>query len=173
MADNYKSLRSSLAISIEMENRGFSFYKDSAKNTADEITKSVFEFLANEELKHIEAINMFYKSEIAAAALDFDKLITSSTSKSIDKKIMRLFKELGKKTSVDKSDIEIYRSACNLEKNSERFYRKAAAQATKSDIKKLFKFLIKEEMRHFHMLDDFRAFLVNLEKWSIRLDKWR
>jgi len=46
---------------IEMEEKGYKFYIDSAKKVEDSVTKKTFEFLAKNEIQHIKIIKIFYK----------------------------------------------------------------------------------------------------------------
>lgn len=172
MTDKFKNQKEALVMSIEMEKEGYNFYKKTAETATDKMTKDVFEFLAGEELKHIEAIKKYYDAEIAKSTIDFDSFIGSHTSENVKKAIMNLFDGLDKKIQVDKSDIEAYRFARDFEKKSESFYREAATKATGPNVKKLFEFLVEEEIRHFQMIDDSIAYLENPAEWFHRIEKW-
>ncbi len=172
MASEFKDQKEALAMSIEMEKEGYSFYKKTAENAAHKMTKDVFEFLAGEELKHIEAIKTFYDAEITGTTTDFNSLLGSYAPEAVRKAIMNLFDGLDKKAPIDKPDMEAYRFARDFEKNSERFYREAAAKATDPNVKKLFEFLVEEEFRHFQMIDDSMAYLENPAEWFHRIEKW-
>ena len=52
----YFSLAGSLYIAIGIERNGAAFYHSLAKSTGNEIAKGVYEYLAGEELKHIEQV---------------------------------------------------------------------------------------------------------------------
>ena len=172
MANKFKDQKEALALSIEMEKEGYSFYKKTAENAADEMTKDVFEFLAKEELKHIDAIKTYYDAEIANSKVDIASIKGSQAHEDAKKAILNLFEGLDKKVPVDKPDLEAYRFARDFEKNGERFYREAASEATDPNVIKLFEFLVEEELRHFQMIDDSLAYLENPAEWFHRLEKW-
>lgn len=172
MRDNFKSQKEALAMAIEMEKEGQSFYEKTAARATDKLTQDVFKFLANEELNHIKAIEQFYKAEIAGSKTDFESAIGKRTPDAARTAIARLFKGLDKTVPVDKPDLEAFRFARDFEKRGEKFYRKAAAGATNAQVKKLFNFLVEEELRHFQMVDDSMAYLENPDEWFHRQEKW-
>jgi len=75
MEGNFKNQKEALAMAIDMEKEGRSFYLKTAEKATDKMTKDVFTFLASEELKHIDAIKVFYDGEIAGKPTDFDKML--------------------------------------------------------------------------------------------------
>jgi len=164
--------KEALAAAIEMENQGRDFYNSTAEKTANEMTRSVFRFLADEETKHIEAIRSFYSAEMAGEETDFDSVIREADPARARKAISKLFSGLERKAPTDKADIDAYKFARDFEKNGEKFYRQALTKATDPETKKLFQFLIEEEQRHFQMVDDSLAFLENPSEWFHRLEKW-
>ncbi|MCP4580605.1 MAG: ferritin family protein [candidate division Zixibacteria bacterium] len=172
MGKSFSSQKEALSMAIEMEKEGQSFYRKTADKASDKMTKQVFEFLAGEEMKHIEAIKNFYDSEIAGQSSDFNEILGSYTPEKTRRAILGLFKGLGEKAPVDKPDMEAYSFARDFEKNGENFYREAASKATDENVKKLFEFLVEEEVRHFQMIDDSMAFLENPSEWFHRQEKW-
>jgi rubrerythrin len=172
MEGKFTTQKEALSMAIDMEKEGQSFYLKTAKKATDKMTRQVFEFLAGEELKHIEAIKTFYDAEIAGKKSDFDKILGNHTPEIARRAIYNLFQGLEQKAPVDKPDLDAYDFARNFEKKGESFYREAAAKATDPDVKKLFEFLVEEERRHFQMIDDSMAFLENPEEWFHRQEKW-
>jgi rubrerythrin len=65
MADQIKNQKEALAASIEMEKQGQAFYLKTAEKAKDKMTRDVFTFLSNEELKHIDSIKACLRGEIA------------------------------------------------------------------------------------------------------------
>ena len=172
MPDQIRDQKEALAAAIEMEKQGQTFYKTTAGKTKDKMTKSVFEFLSNEELKHIDAIKVFYDAEMAGEDIDFGSIISDSKNVAAKKAIGKLFRGLDQKAPVDKPDLEAYKFARDFEKNGERFYRQALDKSTDPEVKKLFSFLVEEEKRHFQMIDDSLAFLEDPAEWFHRREKW-
>jgi rubrerythrin len=172
MADQIKNQKEALAASIEMEKQGQAFYLKTAEKAKDKMTRDVFTFLSNEELKHIDSIKQFYEAEIAGKTVKFDAIIDDAKNDNAKKAINKLFSGLDKKAPVDKTDMEAYKFARDFEKNGEKFYREAVAKATNPQVKRLFEFLVEEELRHFQMIDDSIAFMENPSEWFHRKEKW-
>ena len=172
MTKSFDNQKEALATAIEMEKEGQSFYKKTVEKASDKMTRDVFEFLSNEELKHIEMIKQFYEAEIAGEKTDFDKTVGEGTTLESKKAIQNLFKGLDSKAPVDKPDLEAYRFGRDFEKKGEKFYREAIDKSTDSQVKKLFEFLVEEEKRHFQMIDDSIAFLEDPSEWFHRMEKW-
>ena len=172
MEGKFKNQKEALAMAIDMEKEGRSFYLKTAEKATDKMTRDVFKFLADEESKHIEAIKIFYDGEIAGKPTDFDKVLAGKTPQAAKEAIAKLFAGLGEKAPVDKPDLDAYSFARDFEKKGEKFYLEAAAKATDPNVKKLFSFLVDEESRHFQMIDDSMAFLENPEEWFHRQEKW-
>ncbi|MBD3233856.1 MAG: hypothetical protein GF315_09050 [candidate division Zixibacteria bacterium] len=172
MTENIQNQKEALAASIEMENKGRDFYLKTAEKANDKLTKDVFNFLANEELKHIEAIKQFYDAEISGSKTDFEKVVGNVDSEKARQAIGKLFRGLDKKAPVDKGDLDAYQFARDFELNGEKFYRQAAEKSTGPNVKKLFEFLVEEEQRHFQMIDDSMAYLENPEEYFHRLEGW-
>lgn len=172
MESVFKNEKEALSMAIDMEKEGRAFYLKTAEKATDNMTKEVFEFLAKEELKHIEAIKIFYDNILAGSQSDYHKIVGGDTPEVAKKAIYNLFKGLEDKVPTDKPDLEAFRFARDFEKKGERFYREAAAKAEDSNVKLLFNFLVEEEMRHFEMIDDSMAFLENPDEWFHRQEKW-
>ncbi|PJA26565.1 MAG: hypothetical protein CO189_10215 [candidate division Zixibacteria bacterium CG_4_9_14_3_um_filter_46_8] len=172
MPGKIQTQEEALAASIEMEKKGQDFYKKTAVKASTKLTRDLFEFLAREELKHIEAIKTFYHAGLSGGKREFDDVVSGVDPAKARKAIGKLFEGLDKKAPVDKSDLETYKFARDFELNSEKFYREAALKAIDAEVKKLFEFLAEEEKRHFKMLDDSMAYLENPQEYFHRLEGW-
>ncbi|MBD3170293.1 MAG: hypothetical protein GF307_12480 [candidate division Zixibacteria bacterium] len=172
MEGNLQTQKEALAASIEMEKKGHEFYTRTAQKSPNKNTQEVFTWLANEELKHIEAIKKFHENELAGDKSNFDEIVGSVDPKQARAAIVKLFDGFEKNVPVDKEDLDALNFARDFENNGEQFYKKASEKASDPDVKKLFDFLVEEEQRHFRMIDDSMAFLENPEEWFHRKEKW-
>ena len=172
MEGNFQNQKEALAASIEMEKKGYDFYTKTAQKSPNKNTQEVFTWLANEELKHIEAIKRFYDNELSGDKSNFDEVIGGADPKQARAAIVKLFDSFEKNIPVDKEDLDALNFGRDFENRGEQFYREAAEKATDSDVKKLFNFLVEEERRHFRLIDDSMAFLENPEEWFHRKEKW-
>jgi rubrerythrin len=172
MSEEIRNQKEALAAAIDMEKHGQTFYKTTANKTKNPMTRDVFEFLSNEELKHIETIKKFYEAELAGEDINFSTLISDPKNENARKAIHKLFSGLDKKVVTEEGDMAAYKFARDFEKNGENFYRQAITKSKDPEVVKLFSFLVEEEKRHFQMIDDSIAFLENPEEWFHRQEKW-
>jgi rubrerythrin len=161
-----------LSAAIEMEEKGFSFFKDTAARAKDKFAKEVFEFLAAEELNHIKAIEKFHADYIAGKAADPANLIKGMANSAAKEAITHLFQQLSANTPEDGTEIEVYKFAMDFERKGEAFYQKAESEAKDPNAKKLYSFLVEEERRHFKILDSCLSYFENPAEFFHQREKW-
>ena len=164
--------KKALSAAIEMEEMGFSFFKDSAAKAKDSFAKEVFEFLAGEELNHIKAIEKFHESYMTGHPGDSAKLIKDIQDNSAISAIRHLFDQLSDKRPITGTDMDVYIFAMDFERKGEAFYTKAEADAVDPNAKKLFGFLVGEERRHFKILESCQAYFENPAEFFHQREKW-
>ena len=161
MEDFPKSLEGVLKKSIELEEKGYAFYLESAGKVKNSVGKRIFETLGNDEQHHIERIKDMFAAiqnettdgfeladvEIVSFESIFDRM-KDQMSDSLD--------ELSE-TGVD--DEEVIDIALELEKHSHLFYEKAAGFAEDEKVKAFYKMLAEEEKTHYEVLNKTRSFL--------------
>ncbi len=163
--------KKALDAAIEMEEKGYAFFKDSASKAADSFAKEVFDFLAGEELKHIEAIKIFYGGYIQGNTIMTDSLIEGMKS-SLSAALDQLYKHLGEKVPVAGSELDVYNFAMDFERKGEAFYKKAEAEAVDPNARKLYGFLIGEERRHFKIVESCLSYFENPAEFFHQREKW-
>lgn len=172
MANKKLDDKEALAAAIEMEEKGIKFFKESAQKSKDNMAKEVFEFLAGEEVKHIDAIRAFNKNYLAGKKSNMEKLIEGMKASKGPSPIDILFKGLDKKAPTSGSDLEVYRFAQDFERRGEQFYRKAESEAKDPNAKKLYGFLIGEEKKHFKIVESCLLYFENPEEFFHQREKW-
>jgi rubrerythrin len=164
--------RNALSAAIEMEKRGYDFFKRSAAEAKDSLAKEVFDFLAAEELNHIRAIEKFNKEYLAGGSSDADAAIEELKAGKPKTAIARLFEGLKDKTPVKGTELEVYRFAMDFEKKGEAFYRKAEESAADPNSKKLYGFLVGEERNHFKIVEACLNYFENPEEFFHQRERW-
>jgi rubrerythrin len=161
-----------LSAAIEMEEKGFSFFKDTAARAKDKFAKEVFEFLAAEELNHIKAIEKFQADFIKGKSADPGSLIKGMANTAARAAITQLFKQLTVNTPTDGTDLEVYKFAMDFERKGENFYKKAESEAVDPNAKKLYAFLVVEERRHFKIVESCLSYFDNPAEFFHQREKW-
>jgi rubrerythrin len=173
MEDDYlKDELNALKLAIDNENTVRTFYLKNAAKMKHKIAKKTFLFLADEELKHIDAINAFSKS-----IHDGDEPIVESGAEDEAINGVRDFFSDTVKAAVEKavasqSDIKAYEAGLVLEQKGYDFYKKCADKAEHPNVKKLFEFLTKEENGHYALISNAINYFKSPEEYFQNEESW-
>lgn len=146
------------------------------KEAADNpLAKATFEFLAGEEIKHIEIIKNFAR-EMAGGGhgqqLDMKRTTLAEAGaaiKGIFERFGQQFEEAG--TAPDQR-MDVYETAMDMERRGYEFYSTAAGKVTDPKAKAMFEFLAAEEQRHFQMIQDTHDFLEQPDALLAMEERW-
>ena len=164
--------KEALAAAIEMEKKGYNFFNETAENASDPMAKEVFKFLAAEELNHIKAIEQFNQQFLSGESAGADSAIDLMVANKPKEAISELFKNLSKTAPVEGGNIEAYQLAMDFERKGGEFYKKAEAEATDPNTKRLFAFLVKEEQNHFKICESCLLYFENPEEFFHQQESW-
>jgi len=148
---------------------------DAKENVDNPLAKATFEFLANEELKHIEIIKKFAKALSGAGEFDADDLSGTTAAeakehiKNIFERFRVSFEEVG---AGDQPRLEIYRVAMDMERHGYEFYKRAAEQALDKQARELYDFLGSEEICHFELIQDTHDYLQQPDALMAVEERW-
>lgn len=148
-----------LKSAIDFENKGEEFYLAAVKRTTDPFTKNTLQFLANEELRHIEKIEKFSQSLLEQTDFDLEKETESDLPLRAKEYVGRMLHEKGKEISPQSSDIEIYDLALDVENSGYIMYKNAFESNSHENLKKFFRFLMQEEKIHADLLSSSKKYL--------------
>ena len=164
--------KDALLAALEMEERGYNFFRDSAGKASDTFAKEVFSFLADEELNHIKAIKKFNEEYIKGGLGDADRMIAELKAGKPKTSIVKIFDQLKDKTPTAGRDLDVYEFAMDFELKGEAFYKKAEAEATDPRAKRLYGFLVGEERKHFKIVESCMAYFENPAEFFHQREKW-
>jgi len=141
---------------MQMEKEGESYYRQLAKNVNNKGIKTILTMLADEEVKHYNALAKIQtqKPEMAETTVLADA-----------KNVFEQMKEGDEKFNVDVSQIELYKEAQKIEERSRDFYFEKASEVTGEYQKELFLKLAEEEKKHYFLLDDIIEFVSRPGNW--------
>lgn len=153
-----------LKIALRLEHEGKKFFQDAADRCQGQLPRQTFQFLADEEDKHIEHIENFYRSLVHsadAAPPPVDDVATNERFVSMVRRMEQL-RDAIKPTA---SDVEAYEYAIKFENGAEEFYAEQAAKSDKPHIREFYEWLIREEERHAVFLKDCVRFAQDPAAW--------
>lgn len=140
---------------LKMEQDGEEFYRKIAAETSDKGLKTIANMLADQEQKHYKAILDMQKGDVGMEKSDLLHDAKNVFSQMRDDKIF----------NPERKQIEAYRKAQEIEKQSRDFYVECARGASNLTDKELYMRLAKEEETHYFLLDNIIELLSRPQQW--------
>jgi rubrerythrin len=141
---------------MQMEKDGEDYYRQLAQQTDNEGMRSILTMLADEEVKHYQAIE---KMKTTQTQIVESEILTDA------KNVFAQIKESGENFDFDISQVKLYKKARDIEKKSRDFYTEKANEVTEKHQKELFLKLTIEEQKHYVLLDKMVDFVSRPEQW--------
>lgn len=147
----------SMDFAINREIEGEKYYRAQALLNTDNFLAVIFVALAEDENKHANILQN--KEKEISYELEESRIF------SIYKNSFASMDMINRKNENKLAQLEVYRAALEIEKESIDLYKEFLSEAKNEVEKNLFQYLIKEEEKHFQILEDI-VFLVNRpEEW--------
>jgi len=164
-----EELMAMLQTALQMEEKGYGFYEEAAKNASSEEVKKLFSKLRDEEIVHAERIKKIFAQIQSQGTWSED---VSSFMKP-DKALDRIFKELKKGGKVEKtaSELQAIDVASGLEEKSIAFYEEHLRKAESALEKRFLEAMVSEERSHFQALRTMKLFLEDPSAFYEELEK--
>lgn len=161
---------------LDFEAEGYQIFIDAGEKSKDPLSKATFKFLADQEIKHMEAIKAFAEKLEGNGSFDADALgeyMTVAKAKKEIGGIFAKFKDQYEATAGDPDErLEIYKVAMNMECRGHDFYGSAADQATDETSRKMFRFLSDEEAQHYLIIEETHEFLEQPDAFMAVEERW-
>jgi len=141
---------------MQMEKDGENYYHQLAQQTANKGLKTILAMLADEEVKHYNAVEKMrtVKPRIAETAILTDA-----------KNVFVQIKESGESFDFGTTQTGLYRKAQDIEKESLDFYLEKANEVKEEYQRDIFLRLAEEEKKHYFLLDNIIEFVSRPEQW--------
>jgi rubrerythrin len=141
---------------MQMEKDGENFYRHISAQTNSAALKAIMKILADEEVKHYRAIEQVEKGRYEMRETDILNDV---------KNIFMRMKDNEEQFDSSQEQTELYSRAQEIEKQSMQFYMEKSVQVDKSELKKLFELLAKEEEKHYFLLENIIDFISRPGNW--------
>lgn len=159
-----KDVLDAVRLALTLEREEVDYYRLASDKTVNPNGKKVFEYLADEEEKHIEALkNLINSVESKDSWLSDEELFDKKACRTLRKK--RPAGIIPDKVKSDAGDLEALRQAISIEKKSIEFYTDAACNVKNKGAAQMFHFLIEAEKEHLKELEMQHAFLEGEGIW--------
>ena len=141
---------------MQMEKEGENYYRRLAQQRANKGLQTILTMLADEEVKHYNAIE---KIKIAEPHMGETTILADA------KNVFVQIQESGESFDFDLGQIEFYKKAQDIEKRSRDFYLEKSGQVEEDYQKDLFFRLAEEEKKHYFLLENIIEFVSRPETW--------
>lgn len=144
-----KEVENAIKEAIKLEIEGRKFFSHAAEVTTAERGQKMFQWLAAEEVKHLETFSKLFTTILHGD--DWKKHIDADRISGEAQLIKKLQENMKREGS--KGEVEALRIGMELERNAIDFFRKAAAAADDPGAAKIFSEISEEEKFHYDMLE--------------------
>lgn len=151
-------------IALKIEREGKKFLLEAAAKAEHPAAKRTFEFLASEEDIHAAKIQRLYQA-IADTGESIDPDTDAGDAKEKIEKFNERMAELKDTVTASARDIEAYKTALEMEEDTEQFYRERIKETDDDNIKQIYRYLIAEEEAHSVMLKSCLDFMESPLQW--------
>ena len=144
-----KEIENAIKGANKLEIDGRKFFSHAAEVTTVERGKKMFQWLAAEEVKHLETFSKLFSTILKGD--DWKKHIFADEIKGEAPLIKKLEENMKREGS--KGEVEAIRIGMELERNAIDFFQKAAAATDDQKAVKIFTEISEEEKFHYDMLE--------------------
>jgi rubrerythrin len=164
-----QNLLEPLKIALKMEAEGKRLFAEAATKATGKQARQTFEFLIEEEDRHIQKIQQFFariEEMGGAATADVSPDDTHLRLEEFEHRLAELRDDL-KPTP---SDIEAFRFAIKFENNAEGFYREQIEKTSQESVREFYRWLVREEELHAQVLASCLEFAEDPANWFRKRD---
>jgi rubrerythrin len=140
---------------MQMEQDGEKFYRELASRTVSQGIRTILLALADDEVKHYHVVEQMRMA--APVTMAATQVLTNAQN---------VFSRMsGEAVGIDGSQVDLYRQAQDIERQSQTFYEEKAEQVTNPQHRAFFLKIADEEKRHYFLLDAIIEFMARPETW--------
>jgi rubrerythrin len=163
---------------MENEREGYRFYLEASERSPDPAGRGTFRTLAGDEEKHLALLRVEYDSlSTGEGWVDLKEAIAREVEVDITKPLFpgeelapqekSPFEETWAAYDVGKleGDLAVLEFGMGVEEDFYKMYEKAAAETDDPLGRRAYQFLMKEENRHYKLLQDAHAYLSDNKHW--------
>jgi len=159
-----------LSAAIKFEEDGRNLYLECIKKTEHPWGKSLFQSLADDELKHIERLKEVFNTLAVS-----QKYTEGPIPLAAEKQWKNIFEKA--KSTIDTmvkastSDIDAIKLGIDFEEKSMKYYKRLSEESNNHLEKKFYQILAQEENNHFLILKDSHELLTDPSSWFEKTEK--
>jgi len=147
---------------MQMELDGKAYYEKMAADAGNEVVKNILTDLANDEQKHYIIFKRFSEGDFSEV-----KEFQAGSTKVLEnaKNVFQQMASSGKSFEFGGDIRETWKTAQEVEKKSEDFYREKAVEEENAEVKKTLNIIADEEHKHWTLIEHVIRFLDRPKQW--------
>ena len=147
----------SMEFAINAEHDGEKYYTEQAEINRDNDLNTVFILLAKDEENHARILQNKFN--------DLSYVLQDNNTLSKSKNVFKGSGDFKNEIRTIPNQLDLYRFALEKEKQSIDLYKKLLSESTDDRTKKLFEYLIKQEVEHFAILEELVLLVSRPDEW--------
>ncbi|UCF49615.1 MAG: ferritin family protein [Thermoplasmatales archaeon] len=148
--DEIKNIKDAIKTAIQMEKDGYSFYKKAAVQTSNEMGRSIFESLANDELLHLDVFQKMFQDNVGEEEW---KNLVDSSKKYANIKIFPKDLKTMEGVNPESDEMDALRIGMDSEREAIDYYNNILENITDPDMKNIINEIIEQEKNHYLILE--------------------
>jgi len=154
-----------LKTALEMEQKGFEFYRRASDTCRNEAARELFRTLQMDEVVHMKRIRDLFSSLEGGGSWneDWQKHAIAHPA------LANVFRDLARRSRdhirADSADLEAVEVGIEFEARSVRFYEDRLAEAEDPIERRFLQAMVEEERTHHQALQDTRLYLTDPSAW--------
>jgi len=153
------------AFALEKEKFSEEYYRDLARRAGHVGLKNILTMLADEEVKHYQAIERMRTDLTRSGTAGTIEQVTDVPILDRAREVFEKMRVAPKKFDFLVSEAELYRKACQIEEQSKKFYLEQAEAARDPAQERVFRMLAQEEDKHLFLVDNLYSFVSKPESF--------
>lgn len=159
-------LKQALQTALDFEEKGQALYEQTVAKTFNPVVRKTFEYLALQEINHINEIKEFMMRENPDMELKGDKI------EGVKRFFSMTIEEFKEKLEISEDDLAAHELALDLEQKSYDFYKEQLDQAPDEPTKRFFKFLMEQENAHYELIQKAYEFIKDPVSFQVDAEDW-
>jgi len=145
-----ENVKDAILTAIQMEKDGYSFYMKAAAQTKSEMGKTIFESLAEDEQRHLDAFQKMFENKVSQS--EWDDLVGSSKKYATIPFFPNNLDD-APGMDVESTELDALRMAMDSEKEAIDYYNKIKEHLDDEDVKNVIDEIIEQEKNHYSLLE--------------------
>ncbi len=154
-----------LKTALEMEERGFAFYRQATETCRSEAAREVFRTLQMDESVHMKRIRAIFSSLEERGDFGEEWWSIQVEHAALDEMFRDVARRHGEAVRAAQEDVEALEVGVDFEARSVRFYEERLSEATDAVEKRFIEAMLGEERSHHQALQDTKLYLTDPAAW--------